>query len=92
VNHISLRRVLSLVLLGAGGAFAAAFGAYLGAHPLAPNAPAGALGANLSAAALDAAQKAAGAAVLALVAGLTRTDASMPANGLRPADDRSTGG
>lgn len=86
MNHINFGRLLALVLIGAGGAFAAAFSAYLGSHPLPPDASAGALLANVNAAAFDAAQKAIGAAALALIAGLTRTDQGVPANGLRPAD------
>ncbi len=86
MSHISFARLLTLVVLGAGGAFAAAFAAYLNAHPLPADATAGALLANVNAAAFDSAQKAIAAGALALVAGLTRTDVGTPANGLRPAD------
>ncbi len=83
VNHINFGRLIGLVLLGAGGAFVAAFQAYLSTHALPPDATAGALLANVNAAAFDAAQKSVGAAALALFCALTRTDRDLPANGLR---------
>lgn len=83
MSHINFGRLIGLVLLGFGGAFVLAFSAYLNTHPLPADASAGALWANLSAAAFDAAQKAVGGAALALFSGLTRTDRDLPANGLR---------